>query len=527
MKRNPQIIIAVTILALVGVFAVVKLNVSGPVEIKLDVVEAKIIPEAKPEIKPISETVVLDDIEPKKTAVEVELNSIAKFYPELLKLFAVLEKEQAYFTQTLQNRDAKQLHRFAVTNASNIEQLKEQLYVVLPIAELPLRKSKKQLKVLSFSLKNHLSQLYNERVSQACAPINEAEKKWLSLAENYAMGMPEKQQFSLKTYQNLMQKNRPYQTRIQACDDVIRLYQQLVANSASLVEVVNLVTAQQQRFVAIGSEQSLTQADTAEIFIQQGKTEALAGKYPPAILFYHQAIAAYNIAFQEKMIALATPKMIALQADEFLMGDTEGGGHEDEYPVHKEKIMSFSLGVTEVTVEQYQAYLFYKGDLKIENINKAKHQFPITDVSYPEALDFIQWLSEKTGETYRLPTEAQWEYAAKLESTSTVAPQKAHCEGCSKWGNKSAQAVKSLAATMGGFHDLYGNVWEWVEGCYKPEYQTKKPAITQDCKQHMVRGSSWADMPDMLRASNRSPIAGDTQSDRIGFRLAKYERPRD
>src|SRR5690606_29210687 len=122
---------------------------------------------------------------------------------------------------------------------------------------------------------------------------------------------------------------------------------------------------------------------------------------------------------------------------------------------------------------------------------------------------YADWLSGVTGQRWRLPTEVEWEYAARAGGdkdygTSDEITGRANCEGCSQWGNKSTRKVGNYAANAYGLYDLAGNVWEWTASCYTENYETfMADQAGRDCGQYVLRGGSWSDLPTALRVSNR------------------------
>src|SRR5262252_251730 len=137
---------------------------------------------------------------------------------------------------------------------------------------------------------------------------------------------------------------------------------------------------------------------------------------------------------------------------------------------------------------------------------------PLINVSWDDAKGYVAWLSEKTGRDYRLLTEAEYEYATRA-GTQTAYPwgneigkNNANCDGCgSQWDNKQTAPVGSFPANSFGLHDMVGNVWEWTEDCWHPNYDGA-PAdgsawTTGDCSRRVVRGGSWVNNPQGLRSA--------------------------
>ena len=133
----------------------------------------------------------------------------------------------------------------------------------------------------------------------------------------------------------------------------------------------------------------------------------------------------------------------------------------------------------------------------------------------PKLLEYAAWLSAETGKNYRLPTEAEWEYAARAGSTTNyswgndIGRNRAVCDGCgSRWDTEQTAPVGSFAANAWGLHDMHGNVWEWVEDCWHENYQYAPSdgsawTVGGDCSRRVFRGGSWSDVPAFLRSAYR------------------------
>lgn len=140
-------------------------------------------------------------------------------------------------------------------------------------------------------------------------------------------------------------------------------------------------------------------------------------------------------------------------------------------------------------------------------------------------------MSAKTGKPYRLLSEAEWEYAARAGSPhdyawgSEIGRNRANCSGCgSPWDNQRTAPVGSFRANDFGLFDMHGNVWEWVEDCYRETYfdapgdgRAVSPPV---CRYRVVRGGAWEFGPAMLRAAFRFFSPSDYRYDAIGFRVA-------
>ena len=141
---------------------------------------------------------------------------------------------------------------------------------------------------------------------------------------------------------------------------------------------------------------------------------------------------------------------------------------------------------------------------------------PVIHVSWEDATAYAAWLSEETGEEYRLPSESEWEYAARAGTTTRytwrddIGRNRSNCDGCGgRWDDEDRTApAGSFAANAWGLHDVHGNVWEWVGDCWHENY-ARAPrdgsawTTGGDCSRRVVRGGSWDYNPWLLRSAYR------------------------
>lgn len=265
------------------------------------------------------------------------------------------------------------------------------------------------------------------------------------------------------------------------------------------------------------------------------------------------------------------PKMVAIPGGKFVMGSpvAEQGRFDAEGPQHVVSVKAFAIGKYDVTNREFLTFLRETG-----------YQPPICDttwnmgwqvprrgfayapggpaapplepaycLNWNDAQAYIAWLNSKVrhlasaaGERkgpYRLPSEAEWEYAARAGTTmarwwgDATGVGKANCHGCgSKWDGREIAPVGSFGPNPFGIYDMLGNVWEWVEDCWNESYvgaPTDGRAWTNgDCTKRVVRGGSWSNVPVFVRSAMRSK--GDAQgqgfdySSYTGFRLVRSLR---
>jgi len=226
------------------------------------------------------------------------------------------------------------------------------------------------------------------------------------------------------------------------------------------------------------------------------------------------------------IVQISMPNMLLLKGGVFEMGDNTGAGDNDELPLHEVTLASYRMSQTEVTFAQYDNFAKDAGKPLPSDEGWGRGQRPVINISWQDAHEFAQWLSEKSGKTLHLPSESQWEYAAKASRWDTQnAGNKANCEGCYKWDNKESVPVGQFPANAFGLHDMQGNVWEWTSDCYTEFYTPKASAPQNSCDNKAVRGGSWYDLPTQLRSTNRSKAASSKHSNRIGFRLVEELLP--
>ena len=255
------------------------------------------------------------------------------------------------------------------------------------------------------------------------------------------------------------------------------------------------------------------------------------------------------------------PEMLMIPAGSFVMGcntgwdDIIGGCRDNEYPAHPVDVAAFELSRHEITVGQFKHFIdatgykttaekFSQGCV-IKNTKKSgwklskKHNwknvgFPQTDVhpvvciSWIDTQHYIQWLNKLTGNHYRLATEEEWEYAARANQVTAF-----------YWGNKAnrnfanysgvgdgdswqyTSPVGQFSSNAFGLHDMSGNAWEWVNDCWRKDYQT--PRVT-NCNGKNAsktrRGGSWDNIPPSIRSAFRSEGKAIDRSQVYGFRIA-------
>ena len=228
------------------------------------------------------------------------------------------------------------------------------------------------------------------------------------------------------------------------------------------------------------------------------------------------------------------PEMVVIPAGRFRMGCVSGRDcQDDERPVHEVQVSSFALGVYEVTFEEYELFVRATGRDRPDDRGWGRGGRPVIYVSWEDAQAYAAWLSDETGEAYRLPSESEWEYAARAGSTTRywwgqdIGRNRANCRDCgSRWDGDETAPAGSFAANAWGLHDMHGNVWEWVEDCWHENY-ARAPrdgsAWTRggNCGRRVLRGGSWFGVPAILRSALRNLNDAGARLGSFGFRVSR------
>ena len=213
------------------------------------------------------------------------------------------------------------------------------------------------------------------------------------------------------------------------------------------------------------------------------------------------------------------PEMVVIPAGRFQMGDIQGGGYSDEKPVHWVNIdYEFAMGKYEVTFAEYDKFAEATDREKLDDEGWGRDNRPVINVSWYDAVAYTEWLSEQTGKEYRLPSEAEWEYAARAGTETNywwgndIGKNRAACDGCgAKWGwdaKRMTAPVGSFSANQFGLYDTVGNVWEWTCSEYENEYRGRENKCLS--KNHAdndsrlsFRGGSWGSDAVDVRSAGR------------------------
>ena len=231
---------------------------------------------------------------------------------------------------------------------------------------------------------------------------------------------------------------------------------------------------------------------------------------------------------------VAEMEMVAIPAGSFRMGDLSGEGRPSQLPVHTVTVPAFRMGKYEVTFAQWDACVADGGcnGYSPDDEDWGRGDRPVINISWDDVQSFIDWLNNKTNGNYRLPTEAEWEYAARAGTTTEyswgddIGHNRANCDGCgSQWDFDRTAPAGSFPANPWGLHDMHGNLEEWVQDCWNDSYDgapTDGSVWTSgDCGQRVVRGGSWGTNLWGLRSAFRFGDDRATRNNFLGFRLAQ------
>jgi formylglycine-generating enzyme required for sulfatase activity/tetratricopeptide (TPR) repeat protein len=245
------------------------------------------------------------------------------------------------------------------------------------------------------------------------------------------------------------------------------------------------------------------------------------------------------------------PKMVWIPAGQFRMGDIQGDGSSDEKPVHEVSVDGFAMSQYEVTLGEFRQFVnatgykteAEKGDgclsykegwdvLKEANWDNSylsqNDNHPVVCVSWNDANAYVEWLSTQTGQKYRLPTEAEWEYAARAGTETKywwgneIGSNKANCSNYSCGDSFEYTApVGSFEPNPFGLYDTAGNVWEWTCSEYSSSYDGSEKSCSASPNRLSLRGGSWDYDETWLRSAGRDGWSPASRDDGVGLRVAR------
>lgn len=225
------------------------------------------------------------------------------------------------------------------------------------------------------------------------------------------------------------------------------------------------------------------------------------------------------------------PEMKRFDEAVFVMGspDTEIGHVAYEGPLTEMDLNPFAISIAEVTYDEWEACVTDGGCNGYSPVDRGygKGDQPVMSISWNDAQGYVRWLSQETGRNYRLPSEAEWEFAARGGTQTAF-----------WWGDRfdsnqvptnQPYAASQLPANPYGIKGTLGNLREWVQDCYENNYNdipTDGRAVTAgDCSRRVMRGGSWNSSSNEIRVANRSRISISTRDRSYGFRVATSDLP--
>jgi formylglycine-generating enzyme required for sulfatase activity len=259
--------------------------------------------------------------------------------------------------------------------------------------------------------------------------------------------------------------------------------------------------------------------------------------YVPIALFVLISLAsaatAQNALLMQKKQIVTAIEMIDLPSGSYTMGLKAEEEHEQQaFPAHTVTIKPFRIAKTTVTFNQYDAFARITGRALAQDEGFGRGTRPVINVNRPDMLAFISWLNAGTGHHFRLPSEAEWEYAARGGTTSSYfwgdgkSADYANITGISGRDQYVTTApVGSFLPNGFGLYDMAGNVWQAVEDCRHPNL-VKAPSdgrawIDAPCDSHIARGGWYGSLTRGSRVTARAAISDSFRSMALGFRLAE------
>jgi formylglycine-generating enzyme required for sulfatase activity len=226
---------------------------------------------------------------------------------------------------------------------------------------------------------------------------------------------------------------------------------------------------------------------------------------------------------------VSEPRMVTLPGTTLRMGSNDD---HSERPVHTVLVEPFLMARAAVTVQEWQECV----DAKVCTVQpKGRPDQPVTNVSWDDASQYAAWLSSATGKHYRLPTEAEWEYAARAGTETryswgnAMMPGKASCKGCGEpVSMQNPPAIEAYPPNPFGLFGMGGGVAEWVADCWHRDYQDaprngSNAWDAPDCRERVLRGGSWVADGKYLRPSSRDFYDASVRYPTHGFRVAQTE----
>ncbi len=236
------------------------------------------------------------------------------------------------------------------------------------------------------------------------------------------------------------------------------------------------------------------------------------------------------------------PELVVVPAGQFWMGSPDGSGGDqgrmaepgrstDEGPRHLVTIpQGFAVGRFAVTFEEWEHYAAATGKRTPDDETWGRARRPVINVSWNDARDYAAWLSELTGQEYRLLSEAEWEYCCRSGTDTAYSFGSTIIKAQAEYGGAQTTEVGRFPSNAWGLHDMHGNVWEWCQDTYDTSYKSAPSdgsarENTGNDVSRVLRGGSWSYQPQFLRSAIRVRYRSDGRIRLSGFRLARTLNP--
>src|SRR5262249_41433639 len=219
------------------------------------------------------------------------------------------------------------------------------------------------------------------------------------------------------------------------------------------------------------------------------------------------------------------PEMVSIPGGTFAMGSEDD---PSEKPMHRVTIKPFAIGKFPITVREWNACVAAKSCTYVPT---GKDDAPVANLSWADAHQFVEWLSKVTQKRFRLPSEAEWEYAARAGTRTKfwwgdqLQADMANCKGCNQpYDASQPLKVGSFKPNSFGLYDMGGNIHQWVADCWHKNYQGAPadgaPWVENDCLTHVMRSGSWKNDPSYVRPSSRDQYDAGVRYPTHGLRVA-------
>lgn len=243
--------------------------------------------------------------------------------------------------------------------------------------------------------------------------------------------------------------------------------------------------------------------------------------------------AAPQAAAEDSVVKVAgSIQMIQVPGGKFIMGTPSETGFQNGYPPHEVSVQPFRVGKYEVTFAQYDAFARATRRPLPADEGWGRDDRPVIHVDWSDVHAFIDWLNQGSGRKFRLPSESEWEYAARGGTTTLYwwgdEPNPDLANTVANTGKDQWQAtapVGQFPANGFGLHDVLGNVWEVVADCRYPDYEGApndgSARLGGDCDSRMARGGCYASIRRGMQIAARAAVGEKFESMGVGFRLAE------